>query len=322
MATMRRIEKHPIVDELSKQYEVEEVSLDAPVSAGVYDALVVVQPSSLAPPQFARLLEAIKSGVPTAVFEDPFPAARRDITPTGEAKQQSGGMFGMGGGQPVPKGDIRELWDVLELKSKGSPGIQYYNSDIVWQDFNPYPNMELNVDPFWSFIDENAPGVERGQALGSESPITDGLRQVLALYAGSIAPADETTLKHTPMLSTGMVSGTLPVTKLTQLMQTGMEGLTDAIDGVDPQQIIALTVEGNSTGGEESGSEGGADAGETPRESAAIQVAYIAGYGSDAARLPANSGQSQSGRRSQIPIPERYVFAQHDRLADGRNGLH
>lgn len=284
MATMRRIEKHPIVDELSKQYEVEEVNLDAPIGAGVYDALVVVQPSSLAPPQFQRLLDAIKLGVPTAIFEDPLPAARGDITPTGEAKQQSGGMFGMGGGQQIPKGDIRELWDILQLTSKGSPGIQYYNCDIVWQDFNPYPNMDLNVDPFWSFVDENAPGVAPGQALGSESPITSGLRQVLALYAGNIAPIEGATLKHTPMLSTGMVSGTLAVTKLTQLMQTGMEGLTSAIDGVDPQQIIALTVEGKPAGeaAETAAAEQGADGeaaaeGATETKSAAeIRVAYVA----------------------------------------------
>ena len=100
-----------------------------------------------------------------------------------------GGMFGMGGQQPQPKGDIRELWDILELQSTGQPGMQYYNSNIVWQDFNPYPNLDMNDDPCWVFVDEIAPGVEPGMALNAGSPITDGLRQVLALYSGNIRPS-------------------------------------------------------------------------------------------------------------------------------------
>ncbi|QDV87747.1 Gldg family protein [Planctomycetes bacterium TBK1r] len=273
---MRPIEKHPLVDELSKQYEVEEVSLDAPISPGVYDALFVVQPSSLAPPQFERLLEAIKAGVPTAIFEDPLPYARQDITATGEPKQQPGGMFGMGGGGQQPKGDIRELWDILELKSTGSPGVQYYNSDIVWQDYNPYPNLDMNVDPFWAFIDENAPGVEPGQALSAASPITDGLRQVLALYSGTILPADGATLTHTPLLATGTASGTLPVTKLVQLMQTGMEGLSGAIEGPSPNQILAMTVEGKPSAADSSADADGKSEGDGKSSGSPIRAAYVA----------------------------------------------
>ncbi|MCA9135656.1 MAG: Gldg family protein [Planctomycetales bacterium] len=273
---MRRIEKDPLVDELSKQYEVEEVDLEAPIGVGVYDALFVVQPSTLAPPQFERLVNAVKAGVPTAIFEDPFPYARQDITPTGEPKQQAGGMFGMGGGQPVPKGDMRMLWDVLELKPKGMPGIEYFNSDIVWQDYNPYPNMDDSANPFWAFIDENAPGVQPGQALSSESPITSGLSQVLALYAGNVASIEKPTLKHTPLLTTGMVSGTLGVTKLTQLMTTGMDGLAGAIDGVSPNQVIAMAIEGQASATAKP-AEGDETSGESPATSESpIRVAYVA----------------------------------------------
>jgi ABC-2 type transport system permease protein len=282
---MRRIEKHPLIDELSKQYEVEEVNLDAPVSPGVYDALVAVQPSSLAPAQFERLLEAVKAGVPTAVFEDPLPYARPEITATGDPKQQGGGMFG--GGQQQPKGDIRELWDVLDLKAKGQPGMQYYNSDIVWQDFNPYPNLDMNVDPFWVFVDENAPGVQPGQALSSESPITSGLRQVLALYSGCIEPNENTTLTHTPLLSTGQISGTVNVSRLTQLMRQGASGVAGAIGDVTPNLHLAMTVEGTLSE-DASADEEPADASsdeqaaaeendsETDSKDASIKVAYVA----------------------------------------------
>ena len=70
--SFQRIEKHPIIDELAKQYEVEEVDLNGPVSPDVYDALIAVQPSSLGPPQFEQLVDAVKAGVPVAIFEDPF----------------------------------------------------------------------------------------------------------------------------------------------------------------------------------------------------------------------------------------------------------
>ncbi|MCC9602412.1 Gldg family protein [Stieleria sp. JC731] len=266
---MRRIEKHPLIEELSKQYEVEEINLDAPVDPEIYDALLVVQPSSLAPPQFERLTDAVKAGVPTAIFEDPFPAFRPEITATGDPKQSGGGMFGGGGQQP--KGDIRELWEVLQLQSKGKAGVPYYNCDIVWQDFNPYPNLEMNADLFWTFIDENAPGVEAGKALSSESPITDGLRQVLALYGGTISPTENATLKHTPLLSTGAISGTLNVDKLKQLLGSGMNGLANAIDGADPNQVMAMTIEG------EASAAAGESAGEdSPAKEKPIKAAYVA----------------------------------------------
>ncbi len=105
---MQRIPRHLLIEELSKQYEVEAVNMNAPISPDMYSALVAVQPSSLAPPAFDRLLEAIEAGVPVAIFEDPAPVGTQHITPTGSPKQSPGGMFG-GGGGPQPKGDIRQL---------------------------------------------------------------------------------------------------------------------------------------------------------------------------------------------------------------------
>ncbi|MEZ6086580.1 MAG: Gldg family protein [Pirellulaceae bacterium] len=57
----RRIEKHPLVVELEKQYQVDEVDLSAPLDASRFDVLLAVQPSSLAPDQFDRLVEGVKS---------------------------------------------------------------------------------------------------------------------------------------------------------------------------------------------------------------------------------------------------------------------
>ena len=277
---MRRIEKHPLIDELSKQYEVEEVAMDAPISPGIYDALVAVQPSSMAPEQFQRLVDAVKLGVPTAIFEDPLPYARQDIPGTGQPKMAGGGgMFG-GGGGPQPKGDIRELWDVLDITSPGKPGMQYYNSNIVWQDFNPYPNLEMNVNPLWTFIDQNAPGVEEGRALSEESEITSGLRQVLALYCGAIEPVDGSKLVHTPLLRTGALGGSLGFEKVLQLMQRGEDGkIGGLIEGFQPEQAVAMLIEGASAKASKSAEEDGADeSAATPKSDGGdpIRVAYVA----------------------------------------------
>jgi ABC-2 type transport system permease protein len=130
------------------------VELNGPVSPGQYDALVAVQPSSLGPEQFTRLVDAVRSGVPTAIFEDPMPFAQGFIPGTGAPKQAPGGMFG--GGAPAPKGDIRQLWEVLELDVPGRPNMMaqgLLNPSLVWQQWNPYPNLDMNVNSLWLFVD-------------------------------------------------------------------------------------------------------------------------------------------------------------------------
>ncbi|QDT10070.1 Gldg family protein [Planctomycetes bacterium K23_9] len=246
--SFQQIPKDPIVDELAKQYEVEEVDLMAPVKPGMYDALVVSQPSSLAPPQFDRFVEAVKAGVPVAVFEDPLPYARQDIPGTG-APKQAGGMAAMmgGGGGPQPKGDIRQLWDVLELKSPGKPGMQgFYEPALVWQDYNPYPNLEMSVDPMWVFVDQNAPGVENNEAVSMDSEITSGLSQVMMLYAGAIEAKEDATLKHTPLLTTGEMSGTLGMDKVRNVL-AGQGTVMSEIKGIQPRQVLAMTIEGEAS---------------------------------------------------------------------------
>ncbi len=240
---MQRIDKHPLVDELAKQYDVEVVDLNGPVSPDMYDALIAVQPSSLAPPMFERLVAAVNEGVPVAIFEDPFPFAASYITPTGEQKQAQGGMFG-GGGAPQPKGDIRMLWDALGLEAPGRAGMQgLYSPDLVWQAYNPYPNLDMNVNELWVFVDEEAPGVQKGQALSNDNIITSGLREVLTLYTGAIRAKADTPLKHTPLMRTGELSGLITFDKVQQAM-SGRGAISRLIDESSPGQIVAISVEG------------------------------------------------------------------------------
>ena len=284
---MQRVEKHPIVDELAKQYEVETVDLSAPVSADVYDALIAVQPSSLAPPQFDRLLDAINSGVPVAVFEDPQPAGMNYITPTGAPKQSPGGMFG--GGGPQPKGDIQQLWDTLQIDVPGQPGAQpgLFNPAVVWQQYNPYPSLEQAASPLWLFIDENAPGIEEpGQALSDESRITSGLRQVLTILAGGVSGKPDSEFTHTPLLSTSPLSGTIGGQTLQQIMSrqrpTMQATLMRELSAPEGSVTIAVSVDGKASGGDDSGggsdaaADGNGDSAQQPESGSAVRAVYVA----------------------------------------------
>lgn len=240
--SMQQVNRHLLIDELSKQYDVEEVDLNSPVTPGVFDALIAVQPSSLAPPQFDRFLEAVKSGVPVAIFEDPAPVGTGYITPTGSPKQSPGGMFG--GGGPSPKGDIRQLWDLLEINVPGQPGMQgMYTPDLVWQQHNPYPTLDDNANELWIFIDEDAPGVQEGKALSSDSPITAGMKEVLAIVPGAVEAKTDGKLRHIPLLSTGEASGLIAGSKMRDIM-TGQTTVARETDGLQPAVPIAMTIEG------------------------------------------------------------------------------
>src|SRR5439155_11425509 len=96
--------KQPIIDELEKQYEVVQVDANKPIEK--FDALLAVQPSSLAPPQMENLLSAIKSGQPTAVFEDPVPFYAQGSIPGTNDERRGNAMMGQ---MPTPKGDIQRL---------------------------------------------------------------------------------------------------------------------------------------------------------------------------------------------------------------------
>jgi len=274
--SFQQVEKHPLVEELEKQYEVESVELGGAILPGQFDALIAVQPSSLAPEQFTRLVDAIRSGVPTAIFEDPLPFAQGFIPGTGDPKQSPGGMFG--GGGPAPKGDIRQLWDALDLDVPGKPSMTapgLFSPSLVWQDYNPYPNLDMNTNSLWLFIDEGAPGAQG--ALSSDHPITDGMRQVLSLFAGGVNAKSPSDLTHTPLLRTGTLSGVI-AGDVAQRILGGQTSLLREQGAPTGSSTIAMAIEGKAAASpktegaknEESEDEAKADVAEP------IKVVYIA----------------------------------------------
>ena len=214
----RQIPKQAIIDELEKQYDVVEVDPNNPI-VETYQALLAVQPSSLTPTQLDNFIDAIRRGVPTAIFEDPMPVAISSAPPgTSDPRRPSGGgMFGGRQQPPEPKGDIEKLWKLLGIGMHGKERITGEGQDVhvIWQDYNPYPKTR-NFRHFtkqFVFVGPDAPGADN--SLNSEDKITSGLQQLLFLYPGGITPeGNQANVKFTPLVTTGNSSGYIPIQDL------------------------------------------------------------------------------------------------------------
>ncbi|MEM6329960.1 MAG: Gldg family protein [Planctomycetota bacterium] len=192
-------EESRLITELKKQYDVKEVDPSKPIEE-TFDVLLAVQPSSLSPEALDNFVAAVKTGQPTAIFEDPFPVAW-NVVGTDQPKPPAGGMMGMfgGGGPPPPKGDMQQLWKLL--------GVRFNASDLIVQDHNPYKAQNFITDE-WVFVDVDS-GAQ--QPFNSESPITAGLKQVLFLYTGAAESSQEAGVTFTPLAVTNGRTATEPV---------------------------------------------------------------------------------------------------------------
>jgi ABC-2 type transport system permease protein len=252
-----QIPREAIIDELAKQYEVKEADLNAPLLPDQFDVLLVVQPSLLSPQEMPNLIDGIKSGMPTAIFEDPFPFSFR-FPGTGEPKMAQGGPFG-GGGGAVPKGDFNELLKTLGIDMPGKPGMGgLFNPDIAWQLYNPYPKVAQlnNMSHQWIFVREEAPGAD--DALSEQSEITKGLREVLLLYAGTIMPVKDAPVKVTELLSTGTQAGVIPADELMNLLREGASSdakLEDLQGPPSGRKVMAVAIEGQAAQAESTAAE-------------------------------------------------------------------
>lgn len=205
------IPKQALVDELEKQYQVEQIDPAGPIAVEIddpenpgkkkrkYDMMIVAQPSSLTDPQLDNVIAAIRQGLPTAVFEDPYPYFFQGVPATSAPKQAAGGMFG--GAPPEPKCDITRLWNVLNIEVR--------TDRIVWQRYMPYLRLDLPViNDTWVFVRQEAPGAG-GQAFYDKDPISSSLEELLFLGPGYIRGRAATDYKITDLIETGNETGTV-----------------------------------------------------------------------------------------------------------------
>ena len=252
MQSFQQLPQEPIVEELGKEFELIDVNPASPIDVNRLDVLLAVQPSSLAPEEMNHFIDAVKSGVPTAIFEDPQSAINPMIPGTGDPRPpMGGGMFG--GGGPQPKGAIQPLWDLLEIDVPGQPSpMGFVAPDLAWQQYNPYPILESmqQSNDLWIFVREEAPGGK--ESFNQESEITKGLKELMFLFSGTIKQKNGAKNQFTPLVSTGEVAGTMPLTELRNMQRTSLDRSTEIRNRrgktLGPQTIAALIESNTPTG--------------------------------------------------------------------------
>jgi ABC-2 type transport system permease protein len=214
-----------IVTELKQQYNVKEVSPDTPIEDGKYDALLVVMPSSLTEPQMKNLIEYVKKGHPTLIFDDPFPWVFNSAFGVSQAprlpKPAPGSQFGMmGGRQPAPpKADDGKATSLLNVLH-----IAWDNGRVVWDSFNPHPEFATLPEEFIFITPKNRmPG-----AFNTTSEITSGLQEMLVAFSGEIQPLKEPGVKFEPLLRTSVRSGVMEWDEFTEQSFDFSRGFTPA----------------------------------------------------------------------------------------------
>ncbi|MEX2093123.1 MAG: Gldg family protein, partial [Pirellulales bacterium] len=229
-------EESEIITELKKQYDVVEVDPSKPITKK-YDVLMAVQPSSLTPEAMENFVQCVKSGQPTAIFEDPIPWPNTfgEVVGTGQPKQPPGGMMAMFGGQqpPEPKGDITQLWNLL--------GVEFDADTIVWQDFNPETKFG-DLPKEFIFIDEGLTAQNAINPFNPLDPVSAGMRQVLFLVAGAWRPEKGSKLEFTELAHTGPNTGTTSFRDYEMAARTGIQPRRDL---TNDQYIIAARVQGS-----------------------------------------------------------------------------
>jgi ABC-2 type transport system permease protein len=227
--TMSNRPSQQLIEELQKQYEVVQVNADSPITE-TYDALLAVQPSSLSPTQMENFLAAVRNGQPTAIFEDPFPALDPSVPATSQPRTPPRRNPFMQQPPPQPKGDVTGLWNLL--------GAQIDATQIVWQDYNPYPKVaNFSEVREYVFIGKGSGAAE---PFSESNPATAGLQQIVALFPGYISPLPGATTQLRPLVQTGRQTGYVVYDDIIQRNFLGPTGLNPRRRQIQTNQTYTL----------------------------------------------------------------------------------
>jgi ABC-2 type transport system permease protein len=181
MQTFQQKPQWAIAQELTTQYEVVNVDPAAEYPADI-DCLIVPQGSSLEQEPMTRLQTYLAAGNPAILFEDPMP-----LSPGAQgtaADDQKGGaqarMMGQGG---PPKGNWNGLLQEIGLRAPAG--------EIVFDlSYRTFPGGQAN--PEIVFV--------RGEGLSSDSAITSGLQNIVALMGGHVDSFGKEGFTFSPLL--------------------------------------------------------------------------------------------------------------------------
>ena len=227
---------HPwhIVEELQKKYTVIDVDPAQPI-AERFDALLAIQPSAMGFAEMQHFAEAVQSGQPTIIFEDPLPVYVRGVPGTSEPRQSGGNP--MMGRQPPPKGNMDALWELL--------GVRIDGQQAVWQEYQPIRQLP-QIPKGFVFLDKSTDV----SPFDRNDLVTSALQYMMLPFPGRVteyvsmlAASPRETLTVTPLLQTFQQPSGIVAT------QTVMRGLRDGsweqrMIAEAPQQNLAVRIQG------------------------------------------------------------------------------
>ncbi len=234
--TMRSSPAWPVVDELKKQYNVEQVSATSPITA-VYDALLVALPSALPQEEMDNLLDYIEEGHPTLLLIDPLTITNVGMSPSEQSGANTNPFMRNQGPQPKPKGNIHALLTTL--------GVSWNKAQVIWDNYNPHPNLaHLQKEIVFVGRANQNPEVFNEEHKGSAD-----LQELVFLYPGTVNKAANTSYEFQPLIKSSVVSGSLNYNQLVQRSFFGIQ-LTQPRSGYRPNSldfILAGHIKGQST---------------------------------------------------------------------------
>jgi ABC-2 type transport system permease protein len=222
MQSFRQLPEWRIVQELKKQYKVEDILPDHEIDEDI-DVLIAVLPSSLTAPQMENFLAYVRTGKPVLIFDDPLPVFGRgagfQLAPLQPKPAQGGGMMGMQqpGEEKADGGRLTGLmnlmqtaWERNDPTDPGPAGEDF----VVFDAFNPHPEFADMIQAEMMFI---SPKSGTASAFNPDSDVTSGLQELMAWFSGTIRPRQGSDNEFTPLLRTGSrLSGLLNWDEITE----------------------------------------------------------------------------------------------------------
>ena len=242
-----RIPPLRIFNELSKQYNLIQIDAGQPIElfkededgqqVQRYDTLIVTQPSQTTPAELKNILDAIQSGQPTAIFEDPYPNPQNFSYVRGTFQPR---LFARGGAEQA---DLKLLLDALELNIDFATRGDTRSPYLLWhnESQNPYRgNLQLNREE-QLIIQETRPQTD--PRFSQSSSATRGIKQLYFQYAGYISPKPlaKPQLEFESLINSG---------KAGRLLTSSLSGTPDQIKQArgsqDLQYVIAAHIKGTN----------------------------------------------------------------------------
>ncbi|MCH7754994.1 Gldg family protein [candidate division KSB1 bacterium] len=199
--TMRSNPSWPVVAELKKQYEVEQVSATSPITEK-YDALLVALPSSLPQEEMDNLLTYIEAGHPALLLVDPLTIINIGLSPSERAGSNTNPFMRNQGPPPKEKGNIQGLMTAL--------GVNWNSRQVVWDQYNPHPDFaQLPLE--FVFVGANNP-----EGFNQEHSGSANLQELIFLHPGTLRKAANTSYDFQPLIKSTVASGSLMYSQLVQ----------------------------------------------------------------------------------------------------------